>query len=50
MATEMIKALEHEFILGKRRLKEDLINVYRYLKGGGRQMDESRLFSAVCSL
>ena len=32
---------------GKKRLREDLINVYKYPKGGGRQMDEARLFS-VC--
>jgi len=25
----------------------DLINVYKYPKGGGRQMDEARLFSSV---
>jgi len=56
----MIKGLEHLlcedrlsnlalFSLGKRRLRGDLINVYKYLKGSGRQMDEARLFSVVCS-
>jgi len=55
----MIKGLEHLlyeerlsnlglFGLGKRRLRGDLINVCKYLKGGRRQMDEARLFSAVC--
>ena len=33
----------------KRTQREDLINVYKYLKGAGRQMDEARLFSVVCS-
>ena len=37
------------FSLGKRRLRRDLINVYKYLKGGGRQMNEARLFSVVHS-
>ena len=56
----MIKSLEHLlyeerlsnlglFSLGKRRLRGYWINVYKYLKGGGRQMDEARLFSVVCS-
>ena len=56
----MIKGLEHLlyeerlsnldlFSLGKRRLREDLINVCKYLKGGGRQMDVARLFLVVCS-
>ena len=35
--------------LGKRRLRGDQINVYKYLKGGGRQMDEARFFLVVCS-
>ena len=53
----MIKALEHLsyeerlsdldlFNLEKRRLRGDLITVYKYLKCG-RQRDEARLFSAV---
>ena len=54
----MINGLEHLlyeerlsnlglFSLGKRR--GDLINVYKYLKGGGRQIDEAKLFSVVRS-
>jgi len=35
--------------LGNRRLRGNLTNVSQYLKGGGRQMDEARLFSVVCS-
>ena len=56
----MIKGLDHLpyeerlsnlglFSLEKRRLKGDWINVYKYLKGGGRQMDEARLISVVSS-
>ena len=56
----MIKGLEHLlyeerlknlslFSLWKRRLRGELINVYKYLKEGGKQMDEARLFSVVCS-
>ena len=37
------------FNLGKRRLREYLINVYKYLKGSGRQTDKARLFSVVCT-
>jgi len=33
--------------LEKRRLRGDLINVYKYLRCG-RQRDEARLFSVVC--
>ena len=58
-ATKMIKGLEHLpcgerlsniglFILRRRRLRADLINVYKYLKGAEMQMDEARLFSVVC--
>ena len=56
--TKMIKGLEHlpyeERLsnldlssLRKTKLKGYLINVYVYLKGGRRQMDESRFFSVV---
>ena len=55
----MIKSLEHLlyeqrlrepgiFSLEKRRLRGDLIYVYKYLKCG-RQLDEVRWFSVVCS-
>jgi len=37
------------FSLEIRRLRGDLINVYKYLKGGGRQTDEARLFSVMGS-
>ena len=54
----MVKGLEHLpyekglsnlclFSLGKRRLRRNLINVYKYVKGGGMQMDEARLFSVL---
>ena len=42
----MIQGLEH--LLYEERLsnlREHLINVYKYLKGGGRQMDEALLSS-----
>ena len=32
-----------------RRLRWDLVNAYKYLKGDGRQMDDATLFLVVCS-
>ena len=37
------------FSLRKRRLRGDLINAYKYLTGGGKQVDETKLFLVVCS-
>ena len=58
--TEFIEGLEYLayeetlsnlglFSRGKRRLRGDLIIVYKYLMGGVRQMDEAMLFSMVHS-
>lgn len=57
----MIKGLEHLpdeerpsnlslLSLGKTRLRGGLTNVYRYLKGCGKQMDQTRPLSVVYSV
>jgi len=57
--TKMIKGLEHlsyedklrdlgPFIQEKRRFREDLMNLYKYLQGGCKE-DGSRLFPVVSS-
>jgi len=54
----MIKGLEHLayekslsilglFNLGERRLRGNLINVYKYPKGGRNKMDEAKLFTVA---
>ena len=56
----MIKVLEHLqyeerlsnlglFSLRRRRLGGNLINVYKFLKGGRREIDEAWLFLVLCS-
>ena len=37
------------FSLGKKRLKGNLTNVYKYPKEGGWQMDKAGLFSVMCN-
>lgn len=50
-----IKSLEHLPYeqrlnsLGKRKLRGNLINIHKYLKGCGRQMHEARFFFVICS-
>ena len=57
-ATKMIKHLEcllyeerlsNPGLLSLEKTEGGLINVYKYLKGDWRQIDEARLFSVVCS-
>jgi len=38
------------FSLGKRRRRGNVVNVSKYLIGGGSQMDEARLFSVLRSI
>ena len=44
-----VEGLSNLLSLGIRRLRGDMINVYKYLKGNGRQLDGARLLSVVCS-
>ena len=34
---------------GKKKTEGDMISVYKYLKGSGRQMNKDRFFFVVCS-
>lgn len=36
-------------LVHRRNQRRDLVNVYKYIKRAGRQMDESRLILVVCN-